>query len=30
MLDNRTGEVIEDAKAEVDAWYAAHPEVERS
>ena len=29
-VDNRTGEVIEDDKAEVDAWYAAHPEVERS
>lgn len=29
-VDNRTGKVVSDDKAEVDAWYAAHPEVERS
>ena len=29
VVDNVTGEVTRDGKAEVDAWYAAHPEVER-
>ena len=29
-IDNVTGKVTRDDKAEVDAWYAAHPEVERS
>ena len=29
VVDNTTGKVISDDKAEVDAWYAAHPEVER-
>lgn len=30
VVDNTTGKVVSDDKAEVDAWYAAHPEVERS
>ena len=30
FVDNATGEVTRDDKAAVDAWYAAHPEVERS
>lgn len=30
VVDNNTEEVVIDDKAEVDAWYAAHPEVERS
>ena len=30
VVDNATGEITRDDKAEVDAWYTAHPEVERS